>query len=102
VKVDPFIEAEEAGWHSVKRCCDLLQVSRGSLLRTMPSGPLGKSAKRCRSDSQDYLHPCRVKGRLWLAKSAPRACQARYSLWTSQSAASDGTCGSWETMQEAL
>jgi putative transposase len=30
VKLDPFIEAEEAGGHSVKRCCDLFEVSRAA------------------------------------------------------------------------
>jgi putative transposase len=30
VKVDPFIEAEEAAGHSVKRCCDLFEVSRAA------------------------------------------------------------------------
>jgi putative transposase len=30
VKVDPFIEAEEAAGHSVKRCCELLEVSRSA------------------------------------------------------------------------
>jgi putative transposase len=30
VKVDPFIEAEEAAGHSVKRCCELFEVSRAA------------------------------------------------------------------------
>jgi putative transposase len=30
VKVDPFIEAEEVAGHSVKRCCDLFEVSRAA------------------------------------------------------------------------
>jgi putative transposase len=30
VKMDPFIEAEEAAGHSVKRCCDLFEVSRAA------------------------------------------------------------------------
>ena len=28
--MDPFIEAEEAAGHSVKRCCELLEVSRAA------------------------------------------------------------------------
>jgi putative transposase len=30
VKVDPFIEAEEAAGHSVKRCCDMFEVSKSA------------------------------------------------------------------------
>jgi transposase InsO family protein len=30
VKLDPFIEAEEAAGHSVKHCCDMFQVSRAA------------------------------------------------------------------------
>jgi hypothetical protein len=30
VKMDPFIEAEEAAGHSVKHCCDLFEVSRAA------------------------------------------------------------------------
>jgi putative transposase len=30
MKVDPFIEAEEAAGHSVKRCCELLEMSRAA------------------------------------------------------------------------
>jgi hypothetical protein len=30
VKVDPFIEAEEVAGHSVKRCCELFEVSRAA------------------------------------------------------------------------
>lgn len=30
MKVDPFIQAEEGAGHSVKRCCELLEVSRSA------------------------------------------------------------------------
>jgi putative transposase len=30
VKMDPFIEAEEAAAHSIKRCCELFEVSRAA------------------------------------------------------------------------
>jgi putative transposase len=30
VKMDPFIEAEEAAGHSVKHCCELFKVSRAA------------------------------------------------------------------------
>ena len=30
MKMDPFIEAEEAAGHSVKRCCELFEVSRAA------------------------------------------------------------------------
>ena len=43
VKVDPFIEAEEAAGHSVKHCCDLLEVSRAAYYERRNGAP---SAKR--------------------------------------------------------
>ena len=30
MKMDPFIEAEEAAGHGVKHCCDLFEVSRAA------------------------------------------------------------------------
>jgi len=30
VKMDPFIEAEEAAGHSIKHCCELFEVSRAA------------------------------------------------------------------------
>ena len=30
MKMDPFIEAEEAAGHSVKHCCDMFEVSRAA------------------------------------------------------------------------
>ncbi len=30
MRLDPFIEAEQAGGHSVKRCCELFEVSRAA------------------------------------------------------------------------
>ncbi len=30
MKMDPFIEAEEAAGHSVQRCCELFEVSRAA------------------------------------------------------------------------
>ena len=32
MNVYPFIEAEQAGQHSVKRACELLEVSRAAFL----------------------------------------------------------------------
>jgi len=40
VKMDPFIEAEEAAGHSVKHCCDLFEVSKSAYYqrrRNLPS-----------------------------------------------------------------
>ena len=40
MKMDPFIEAEEAGGHSVKNCCDFFEVSRAAYYerrRAVPS-----------------------------------------------------------------
>ena len=43
MKMDPFIEAEEAAGRSVKHCCDMFQVSRAAYYsarsRLPPPGP---------------------------------------------------------------
>ena len=40
MKMDPFIEAEEAAGHSVKRCCDLFEVSRAAYYQRKKADPL--------------------------------------------------------------
>jgi hypothetical protein len=39
VKMDPFIEAEEAAGHSVKRCCELFEVSRAAYFQRRNGEP---------------------------------------------------------------
>jgi putative transposase len=39
VKMDPFIEAAEAAGHSVKRCCELFEVSRASYYQRRTAVP---------------------------------------------------------------
>ena len=39
MKMDPFIEAEEAAGHSVKRCCELFEVSRAAYYQRRDSEP---------------------------------------------------------------
>ena len=39
MKTDPFIEAEEAAGHSVKRCCELLEVSRSAYYQRRSADP---------------------------------------------------------------
>ncbi len=37
--MDPFIEAEEAAGHSVKRCCELFEVSRAAYYQRRTAVP---------------------------------------------------------------
>jgi putative transposase len=39
VKLDPFIEAEEAAGHSVKHCCDMFEVSRAAFYQRQQQIP---------------------------------------------------------------
>lgn len=39
MKMDPFIEAEEAAGHSVKRCCELFEVSRAAYYQRRTAEP---------------------------------------------------------------
>ncbi|MGH9047934.1 MAG: IS3 family transposase [Acidimicrobiales bacterium] len=48
MKVHPFIEAEKVAAHSVKRCCELLEVSRAAYYERLDLTP---SAKEC-SDAE--------------------------------------------------
>ena len=36
MKMDPFIEAEEAAGHSVKHCCDFFEVIHSAAVSTVP------------------------------------------------------------------
>jgi len=42
VKVHPFIEAEKAAGHNVKRCCELLEVSRAAFYERLDETPSAK------------------------------------------------------------
>jgi len=44
VKMDPFIEAEEAAGHSVKRCCELFKVSRAAYYERQTGEPSARAA----------------------------------------------------------
>jgi len=44
VKMDPFIEAEEAAGHSVKRCCELFEVSRAAYYQRRSGEPSVREA----------------------------------------------------------
>ncbi len=48
MKMDPFIEAEEAAGHSVKRCCELFEVSRAAYYQRR----LGEPSARELSDAE--------------------------------------------------
>jgi hypothetical protein len=39
VKVQPFVEAEKVAGHSVKRCCELLEVSRAAFYQRLEETP---------------------------------------------------------------
>ena len=42
MKVNPFIEAEKVAGHSVKRCCELLEVSRAAFYERLDPTPSTK------------------------------------------------------------
>ena len=43
MKMDPFIEAEEAAGHSVKHCCDLFEVSRAAYYQRKKQTPSARA-----------------------------------------------------------
>ena len=53
MKMDPFIEAEEVAGHSVKRCCELFEVSRAAYYQRRKAHPLGPRRLRRRADRED-------------------------------------------------
>ena len=42
MKAQPFIEAEKVAGHSVKRCCELLEVSRAAFYERLDLTPSAK------------------------------------------------------------
>ena len=43
MKMDPFIEAEEVAGHSVKRCCELFEVSRAAFYQRRNDQPSARA-----------------------------------------------------------
>ncbi len=72
MKVDPFIEAEEAAGHSVNNAvaCSRSPVPPTTSAETGPLGPVGD---RRRAHREDHRHPRRVQGHLWIPPGPPRA-----------------------------
>jgi len=68
VKMDPFIEAEEAAGHSVKRCCELFEVSRAAYYERKKNIP----SPRTLSDAELVKHICEVHDESDGTYGAPR------------------------------
>jgi putative transposase len=62
VNIYPFIEAEKAGDHNVKRACESLQVSRAAYY-TAHRPALCPGLCRCRADRADQGLHAQSKGR---------------------------------------
>ncbi len=101
MKMDPFIEAEEAAGHSVKRCCELFWAPAPPT--TSAAGPpLGTRIERRRADREDHRHPQRLQGHLRLAQGASRALQAEHLLRTAPGPSADAPGQTRGSLQEAL
>ncbi len=85
MNVWPFIEAEEAEQHSVKRACELLEVSRAAYYERRQHDPAAASARRRRADRADQGDPRRVEGHLRGA-AGPRASCAGTAIHVRQEA----------------
>ena len=80
MKMDPFIEAEEAAGHSVCRCCELFEVSRPpttSARRPCPrpgTSPTPSSSRRSRPSTPSPKAPTGSCGctRLWPGRGCGR------------------------------
>ena len=73
MKVHPFIEAEKVAGHSVKRCCELLEVSRAAFYERLDATPpRPRSSSDAELTETDHRHPHRVQGHLWVARGSTR------------------------------
>ena len=80
MKVYPFIEAEKTAGHSVQQHASPARGLPFRLLRTPQRCPLGAVRDRRRAHRQDYRHPRRVQGHLWLPEGPPRARRTAASV----------------------
>ncbi len=67
MKMDPFIEAEEAAGHSVNHCCELFEVSRAAYYERRRNIPSQQGGHRRRADREDHRQ----------STTSPRAPMAR-------------------------
>ena len=57
MKLDPFIEAEEADGHSVKHCCDMFEVSRAAYYQRRTALPSAREVSDAElSDKIKAIH----------------------------------------------
>ena len=93
MKVDPFIEAENAADHSVKRACELLQVSRSAYnQRAKNITPV-----RARTDAEltekiIAIHTTSKGTYGWIAEDPPRAPSPRNGLRKTPGHQADAPC----------
>ena len=72
MNVWPFIEAEKAGHHGVKRACDLLEVSRAAYYQWSAHIPCARAL----SDAELTERTCSSTAPRW-NRSRSAACAAR-------------------------
>jgi putative transposase len=71
VNVYPFIEAEKAGDHNVKRACELLEVSRAAYYAQRASRPSARACEDAELTEQITELHTTSKGRYGLPGSTP-------------------------------
>ena len=95
VKLDGFIEAEEAAGHSLKHCCDLFQVSRAAYYQRKQQIPSDREVVRPRAPGAHPPHPRRLRRHLRVAPGAPGAARPGGGLRAAAGAAPDATATAW-------
>ena len=74
MKMDPFIEAEEAAGHSVKRCCELFEVSRAAYYQRRTACPRPRELSDAELTEQIRRGARRVQGHLRVAAGDQGSC----------------------------
>ena len=102
MKMDPFIEAEEAAGHSVNRCCELFEVSRAAYYQRQKAVPSAREISDVELIGEDHRDPRGVGRHLRLAPGPPRAGRPRHRLWAATGAPADAPGRPGGPLQEAL
>ena len=102
MKMDPFIEAEEAPGHSIKRCCELFEVSRAAYYQRRRGEPSARNiADEELTATITEIHS-KSNGTYGSPRTHHELCKREDALWSAPRGSAHASGSPGRALQEAL